>query len=197
MITKVVITPKFNVTNWVRKNLERDWFEIQEKVYNLGNQLHAYMITYIKTHKKRTPSTGNLERAIDLKIFSLPAQVGFGIGNLQRLQALAPYWYVLNYGKKVTGERFIPGGRQWRPVRFGNNSADSNLRGHGTQKATIFAPIGGGKIPNYIRPINYIQATQLQMGRALRTIIPKSAMPGQLRGTRGLGGARSGGVWRT
>lgn len=197
MISRVTITPKLDVVQWSRKNLQRDWFEFQAKVYNLASITHNYIRNYISTHAKRKPITGNLVNAIDLKIFSGPASIGFGIGNMEILQSKAPYWYVVNFGKKVTGEQFSPGGGQWRPVRFGNSPADPQLRGKGRQKATVFAPIGNGQIPSFIRPMNYIQATVFQFNRALRAIMPKSAMPGQLQGTRGTGGGRAGGVWRT
>lgn len=194
MITGIKFTPQLDIHRWTRQRIEKDWFEIQEKVYELGSNLHSYMINYIKLHKHRFPSFGKLEKSITLDRFHTPGSVGWGLGDISKLPE---YWYVLNYGKKITGERFIPGGGKFRPVKFGSSKADPNLRGHGTQLATTVAPIGGGNIPTFIRPINYIEATIHKVGAELRRIIPASAMPMQLRGTRGSGGAQGGGAWRT
>lgn len=156
------------------------------------------MVNYILSRRKRRPGTRTLTGAITYEPIRGMAEIGFRIGNLNILQSKAPYWYVLNYGKKVSGERFIPGGGKYRPVMFGNSPADPSLKGHGTQRATIFRKITGNEsIPTAIRPINYISATIFKLGAEWRRILPKSVMPGQLRGTMGAGGAMGGGVWRT
>jgi hypothetical protein len=173
MITKMVITPKFNVHQWARTNLSRDWFEMQDVLVEMGRKLHTYMINYIQTHRKRSISGGNsITKVIQFHLLSTgPARIDWGIGDIKLLQSLTPYWYVLNYGKTIDGRRFIPGGEKWRPVRFGDNPADPELRGHGTQRATVFAPIGNGRTPSPIRPINYIQSTQFRMGNEIRRIL--------------------------
>lgn len=178
MIEKVTITPAFDLHNWSRQKLAQDWFEIQSQVEELGVYLNNYLITYIYTHTKREPVSHTLGNAFVEGYSKIggfgKATVGFGIGNIATLNAQSPYWYVLNYGVKVTGERFIPGGGQYRPTMFGNTPADPNLRGRGYQRATSVQRIlGQESIPSPIRPINYIQATQFILGHELERIIPK------------------------
>lgn len=166
------ITPKLNIHKWCSEKISENWFELQAGIMDMGRNLHSYMINYIKIHKHRFPSFGNLEKRIGFKIdTSHPAQIFWGIGYRPTLTKLAPYWHVLNYGKKITGQRFIPGGGKYRPIKFGGSNANPGLRGQGSQLATSWIPIGGGKTPTVIRPINYIEATQYQVNMELRKII--------------------------
>lgn len=167
---------KLNSHEWVRKKISEDWFELQEESYNLYNKTKDYMINYIFYHKKRSPSSNNLEQVIDKNSEFVgvagTAQVSFGIGEINVLNNEAKYWYVLNYGKTVSGERFLPGGGQYKPVRFGSSLPDKDLigPGKGNQTATKFTK---GSVKSFISPINYIEATLHFFGQELGHIIPK------------------------
>lgn len=166
---------KLNSHTWVRKKINQDWFGFQEKSYELFRNTKHYMIHYISSHKKRRPSSGKLEKVIQRSSYFKQGQAecSFGIGDIAELNSKFPGWYVLNYGKKITGERFIPGGGQYRPVKFGSSNPDSKLggTGKGTQKATGF--MRSDKPVSFINPINYIDSSIHQFRSWLKNIIPK------------------------
>lgn len=177
MITKMTITPKFDVHRWARKKIESTWLDFQARALDLGKISHAYMINYIMSHKKRGQSphvdgTMPLEKSIKLDILATaPARISWGIGNISVLQTQSPYWYVLNYGKTVGGRRFIPGGGKAVPGFFQPSGAPMGNKRNG-REAFVYSPGTFIMYPKQaIRPINYIQATQFRVGREMRRIL--------------------------
>jgi len=171
---RIKITPKFNVKRIISKTIERDWFEFQAQAFELGNKLLKYIRNYITTGLHRQGSTGNLAMAITLDRIHGAGKIEWGIGNREVLNRQAPYWYVINYGKKITGEPFIPGGGKYRPVKFTDGNADPSLRGTGRARVTKVRRITKGtNTPSSIRPTNYIEATRLKLNIDIKNIIRK------------------------
>jgi len=201
MITKVTITPKFNVHQWARIKIQRDWAGFQNRAFQLGLKMQSYMIGYIASHKKRAKSPhldGTLPLEKSIKFYSLStgsARVEWGIGHIATIQTQSPHWYVINYGKTVSGNRFIPGGGKGVPGYFRPSGRPDATKRNG-REPFIYSRNTFLMFPkNPIRPINYIQATQFKLGNEFRKLLPTSLTPGQLIGTRGIG-VMGGGVWR-
>lgn len=177
MITKVTITPKFNVHRWAKTKLNKDWMKFQDRALVLGQKIHAYMIGYIVSHRKRAQSphldgTLPLEKSIKLHILATaPARVSWGIGHIPSLQTQSPYWYVLNYGKTVSGRRFIPGNGKGVPGYFQPSGRPDANKSNG-REPFIYSPGTFVMYPkNPIRPINYIESTQFKLGNEFRKIL--------------------------
>ncbi len=170
MITQVKITPVFDVQQVWNEGFGFAWFIFQNEAFELGKRMHTYMINYLSANKKRASKVGS-SLANNIKFHTIsksPGQIAWGIGDISQLQRTNPYWYVLNYGKKVSGERFIPGGGQFRPVMYSDGRPQSSLAGHGTGTATA---IGRGNPVSPIRPIPYIDKTQWKLGREVARIL--------------------------
>lgn len=177
MITKVTITPVFRVHEWTRKKLESTWMDFQNRALRLGQRTYVYMINYIRSHKKRGQSphldgTLPLEKSIKLHILATaPAIVSWGIGDLSVLQTQSPYWYVLNYGKTVSGKRFIPGGGKAVPGYFQPSGRPDANKKNG-REPFIYDPGTFVMYPkNPIRPINYIESTNFKLGSEFRVLL--------------------------
>ena len=169
MALKMTVTPRFNAKEIYDTTIGKFWFEFQARAFELGQLAHAYMINYIKTHKHRAGSSGLLERSINFYPITGAGMVGWGVGLISQLP---PYWYVINYGKKVTGEDFIPGMGKVRPVVFSDGNADPSKRGAGTgQMWTLKRITGDEPLPSKIRPINYIQATRARINANIRNLL--------------------------
>ena len=166
------ITPQFKTKEIVDNTIGKYWFEFQASAFDLGARTQQYMIDYIKGHKHRIGSSGLLERSIDLVTQTGAGFVSWGIGTVT---GLPNYYYVLNYGKKITGEDFIPGGGKIRPVEFSDGNADSSKRGVGTGQVWTYKRITGTNepIPSVVRPMNYIEATRFRLNANLRNLINK------------------------
>ena len=176
MITKVTITPKFSAKEIVDTTIKKDWFAFQSQSFDLGNRMLTYMQTYINTHRKRSGGTGNLANAMQLSKTTGMAQIWWGIGHIPTLNKQAKYWYVLNFGKTVSGKKFIPGGGKYRPVKFTDGRADSNKRApsYGNAKAiTIIKRRASDPLVSPIRPINYIESTRHRLNKELELLITK------------------------
>jgi len=177
MISKVTITPTFRIHEWTRRNIERDWIDFQDRALILGQRIHSYMINYIMANKKRGQSphldgTLPLEKSIKLHILATaPARIVWGIGDLSILQTQSPHWYVINYGKTVSGSRFIPAGGKAVPGYFQPSGApDANKRNG--REPFIYDPGMFVMYPkNPIRPINYIQASQFKLSSEFRVLL--------------------------
>jgi hypothetical protein len=131
----------------------------------MGAKLHSIMRGYINAHRKRQGGTGRTARAINFEPTTSPGLIHWGIGNLDILYAQAPWWHVLNYGARIDGRPFVPGGGKVRPVKFTDGDAKPNLRGRGIAGVTGFKRIESTNepIPSVIRPMNYIEYTQAKM----------------------------------
>jgi len=131
-----------------------------------------YMQKYIDSHRKRRGGTDILLNSIQLYRQHGAGSVFWGVGLMSELP---PYWYVINYGKKMTGEPFIPGMGKTRPVVFSDGNADPTLRGAGTGEKYIHKKITGGNepIPSVVRPMNYIQATRARLNANINNLLKR------------------------
>lgn len=174
MLKSVVITPKFNAHQIVDEVIQREWFLAQNAFLSLGKSMHAFIRRYINNNTKRVGSTGKTARAINFKEWSTAGRIEWGIGSIDRLNRLAPHWYVLNYGKKITGGRFRPGGGKYIPIEFTDGFADPSKRGRGTGKVTnIASRLKGGRLPEFIRPMHYIEVCRVRLGAELDRVLER------------------------
>lgn len=171
---KMRITPKFNVREIIDTTIRKDWFLFQNQVHQTGIAITAYMQNYINSRRKRRGNSGNLASSITFEPFtSTPATIGWGIGNINILNQKAKYWYVVNYGKTVGGQPFIPAKGKFIPGSFEGNAPSSALK-TGVQKFNYNDGSNMGmfaKTP--IRPLNYIQATRARFNRDLVRLISR------------------------
>lgn len=167
------IIPKFDEKILVNDVIKKEWFLFQAGALSIGKRLHSYMRRYINNNRHRNSGTGKLARSINFEIHSTGmGRLEWAIGNINQL---VPYWHVIATGKTVSGQRFRPGGGQYRPATFTDGDADSSLRGKGNAKATGFIPIGGGKKPSYVRPIPFISVTSIKLSYELENLIARLA----------------------
>ena len=167
------ITPKFDVKTIVDSTILREWFLFQNEAFQLGSIILAYMQNFISANHKRDGGTGNLAKAMILETKTGAGEVFWGIGNIGKLSAEVPYYYVVNFGKKESGEPFIPGGG--KPVfgYFGTgNDPDPSLRGIGTEAFTL-DKTKFKMYPGVIRPMNYIEATRAKLELEMRSLLNK------------------------
>jgi len=174
MITKVVITPMFNTKEIMDTTISKHWIDFQYKAFLFGKELHSFMKGYLNAHRHRKGGTGKLAKAITFDADDPAGAVSWGIGNIDVLNKEVPYWYVINYGRKVSGEPFIPGGGKFVPGFFGNGVApDPSMRGVGTERFT-YTPgkgIDSGMVAGIIRPINYIEMTEAKLNQGLYKLL--------------------------
>lgn len=171
---KIKIIPRFRSKKILHEGLGAIWFEFQDRIWKLGKGLHQEMKSYITTHTRRHPASGKLASAINFDRTTGAGTVGFTIGNVEKLSQEAPYWYVVNFGKKTSGEQFIPGGGKFRPVRYNGNSPTSEMRGRGTERASQIGRIShSSQISSPIRPMNYISHTRKKMREGVAKIIKR------------------------
>lgn len=118
---------------------------------------------------KRRGSTGNLAQSIDADVIVKKDGVFVGVGNIQKMFAQAPYWYVANYGSKwpgslaavhegTKGPKFVP------PPNLGffsDGKPNSDKVGIGTAQWGHTGIKGNDLlVPKTFTPINYIENTQ-------------------------------------
>ena len=174
MIKRIRITPKFNVQKIINKAINKKWFIFQEQVFSLGHEILAYMQNYINANTKRSGSTGNLAKSMTLEV-SAGAGTGkvfWGIGNMEILNTEAKYWYVVNFGKMITGQPYVPYHGKRVPGSFNGNVPDSSLTGNGSEQFNKGDGSGfsmSAKTP--IRPMSYIQASRHQLDVKLRMVL--------------------------
>ena len=170
-ISRVTITPQIMALEVWNKGFGYKWGAWQLACYELGKQMRQYMVDYINKNRKRNPKTWgkSIIQSIQLEtVATWGGRVEWGIGNIGVLNANNPYWYVLNYGKKVSGEEFIPGGGK----TVGGHFEGSAPRAGGSGQS--FSPVGGpyAMTPkNPITPIPYIAATAWRLNAEVKRII--------------------------
>lgn len=177
MITKMTISPKFAIHQWTKVRIQRDWMGFQNRALMLGQRIQAYMVSYISAHKKRGQSphldgTLPLEKSIKLHILvTAPARISWGIGDLNILQTQSPHWYVINYGKTVSGRRFIPANGKAVPGYFQPSGRPMANKRNG-REPFIYDPGTFIMYPkNPVRAMNYIQASQFKLGSEFRKLL--------------------------
>lgn len=167
------ITPRFNAKEIYDEVITGNWFEFQNEAYLLGNKMAHYMQNYINRNRHRRGGTGRLAKSMKFQGFTAPGIVSWGIGHIP---SLPKYWYVINYGKMVTGEPFIPFRGGFVPGSFEGNRPDSALKG-GVERFNRGDGSGFGmKAKSAIRPINYIQATQARLNSNLTALLARIRM---------------------
>ena len=170
---RMIITPKFNAKEIYDSTISKDWFIFQNSAYLLGQRTALYMQNYINRNRHRRGGTGKLAKAMQFKGFTAPGIVSWGIGFMP---SLPKYWYVINYGKMVTGEAFIPFRGRFVPGSFEGNRPSSALKG-GVEHFNIGDGSGFGmKAKSVIRPINYIQATYIKLNANLTALLARIRM---------------------
>lgn len=162
------ITPRFSSKQIIDETIRKDWFMFQFEAMNLGARTLNYMQNFILTHRKRRGGTGKLAKSIKLYNVSGTGFVSWGIGLIPELE---PYWYVINYGKMITGGDFIPGKGKAIPGSFEGSRAEAGLGG-GVEKFNYNDGTGFGMIAKKpVRPMNFIQATRARLNANLRNLI--------------------------
>lgn len=168
------ITPKFNIREIMDDTIKKDWFQFQEKAFFLGEKLRRYMQAYINSHRRRSGGSGNLANSINFDKMSRPGTVGWGIGHIPTLMNRAPYWYVVNYGKTVSGKPYVPNYGGFVPGKFrgGDGRPKSEYAGKGVERFDYQSGAGSGMWPAHaIRPMNYIQATMIKLDKSFKALI--------------------------
>ena len=159
---KLKITPRFSTKEIIDSTIKKDWFLFQLEAHNMGIALTAYMQSYINSNRKRRGGTGNLAKTIKFYPLNTAGVVSWGIGSIAELNQQAKYWYVVNYGKKITGEAFVPYNGKFTPGSFeGSRPNPAFAGGQGVQHFNKGDGSGFGlKAKSAIRPINYIESTR-------------------------------------
>lgn len=168
------ISPRFDVNEIVNESIKRNWFEFQEKALELGQDVEQYMQNYINAHRKRTGGTGNLAKLMKLEVLSTaPARIEWGIGDINVLNQQAPYWYVVNYGKTTSGQKYIPNYGNFVPGKYrgGDGRPDASQRGRGTEGFQYQRGAWGMYPSSPIRPMHYISVASAHLKRKLRSIL--------------------------
>ena len=153
--------PKFDAKLIYDEIIAKNWFEIQLRVYELGNDMLSYMQQYITAQIKGKDSTGNLVRSIKLHAEAGAGEgtVAWGIGYIPEMNKIAPYWRLMNYGGSTWhGDyHFVPG-------FFSGDKFVYNP----TIKEGKALPSG---VKGVITPMNYIDVTRMQADRELNKIL--------------------------
>jgi len=173
---KMKVTPRFKTKKLWDETVQKDWFKFQERALVLGYRTLRYMKSYINANRKREGGSGNLAKSVDF-VKEAGAGLGrifWGIGSLDRLNTRAPYWYVVNSGKTVSGSPYIPARGGFVPGYFrgGDGRPKAEYAGKGREHFDYQSGAGSGIWPTHpIRPINYIQASQVKMELELTKIL--------------------------
>jgi len=167
------ITPRFSAKEIISDTIEKDWFFFQAEAFALGSKMANYMSAYINNNRKRRGGTGRLAKAMKFQGFTGAGLVSWGIGFIP---SLPKYWYVINYGKMVSGEPFVPFRGGFVPGSFEGNKPDSALKG-GVERFNIGDGSKFGMKPkSIVRPMNYIQATKARLNANLTALLARIRM---------------------
>ncbi len=131
--------------------------DIEKAMFQLGKQTAEQMKEVITTNSLRHPTSDGLAGVIDAHEERL-GNYTVGVG---RKSVLPPYWYVLNYGKKFTGEDFIPGGGKTVMGDFAGNAPDGSYAGTPGGAGVRMSHPGTFAVTaqHAIEPVNYIEKT--------------------------------------
>lgn len=177
---KMKITPKFNTKRFIDETIGKDWKRFSTEAKLLGVVLTSYMQSYINSNRKRRGGTGNLSNIIKFYSLNVPGMVSWGIGSIAELNQSAKYWYVINYGKKISGEVFVPYNGKFVPGSFEGNRPNPAFAG---EQGVMHFNKGDGsgfgmKAKSVIRNINYIEATRAKL------MIDMNRLLARLKGAR-------------
>ena len=110
------------------KLLKRTVEDLKIELQRIADGALLAMRNFITTQAKNPE--GRLERALTVEFRQTKNEVSFGIGNTNKLTREAPYWYVLNYGRTISGGKFIPQGfigyvNDGRPIAGESNKTET------------------------------------------------------------------------
>ena len=179
MLKVVRITPRFSTREIIDTTIRKDWFIFQDALVDTGEKLHQYMRDYINKNRKRAGGTGNLANSVNFykEAGAGLGRVFWGIGDISLLNAKAPEWYVINYGKTTSGQSYIPNYGNFVPGFFfgGDGRPKAEYAGKG-KESFIHAPgfADKGMYPKHpIRPMHYIETTKIKLNRSINAILNK------------------------
>ena len=161
--------PKAKLESIYHEFFNFEWPRIQDEVADLGPAVLDYMRRTIADRTRRTPASGNLARAMDYKLIDTEGKIHWGVGNIANLMSKAPYFYVVDTGKMITGQEYIPfhGNDVGGSFNGGRPSA-----GHGKARFEF-----DGKYQmtpqKAIRPMGYIDASRRYLKRELMRVMKK------------------------
>lgn len=142
------------------KNLTFQFISVKEGLKFLGEQTKVQMRRNISETKTRGGSRNNLENSINVYVEEHPGSFLVGVGKIDDLNMLAPYWRVVNYGA------FIPAGGKTIYGSFeGGQKPDEAFAGTGVGKDAFYLSRFGTQntfamTPKHpIAPKNYIEKT--------------------------------------
>jgi hypothetical protein len=149
----------------IGKNVEK----VKLGTFRAAQETARHMKEEIETSTLRHPSTGRLSKSIRTHKTS----TGYGVG---KITDLPPYWYVQNYGAKVSGGKFIPGGGKKVRGDFAGNAPDGQFAGQ---------PGGAGEKMNHpgkfvvqashpIEPKRYIEKTKNWLRQNIKNLLAKA-----------------------
>jgi len=153
MITVTRTGPSFaEFSREMTTELKKREVELKSDLSILGAQATVFAKLFIEQHKRHKPGTGNLANAIDFEVDRADKEnFNVYIGNISKLDRMAPYWYIVNYGGKVTR---YSGNTHFTPGRYFGNTFK-----YGRGKSGGYIMPSGLKQTVRIRPMNYIEAT--------------------------------------
>ena len=170
---RMTVVPKFSAKEIYDETIGRSWFEFQNSAYMMGEHLSIYMQNYINRKRHRRGGTGRLAKAMNFQGFTSAGLVSWGIGFIP---SLPKYYYVINYGKMISGEPFIPFKGQFVPGSFEGNKPDSALKG-GVQRFNKGDGSNMGMYPkSVVRPLHYIEATKMRLNANLKALLARIRM---------------------
>lgn len=156
----VTITPNFNSKIIYDEIIGKNWFEFQNQLFEAGNTMLSYMQQFI-TSKVKGESTGNLVRSIKLysEAGAGTGSVSWGIGLISEMDALAPYWHIIDVGGSgFKGDyHFVPGFFNGSKFVYNPMMAEGKM-----------LPSG---VKGIIKPMHYISATRLQLDKEIQRIL--------------------------
>jgi hypothetical protein len=163
-------TPKFNVNAIMSEWIQKDWFQFQYAIHELGTEMLNYMQGFITERRKHPATTGRLINSIKLYQFGGfgQAETGWGIGDMSVMSKIAPYWYLINFGGSTfRGDyHFTPGYFEGGIFTYVPNSHEGKM-----------LPSG---VKGIIKPMNYIEASRLQLNNEIMNLLNKMANEGEL-----------------
>jgi len=126
--------------------------DVENGLIRFAKLAQERMHNEIKSRRKRRGASNNLIGAIRINITKNNLNSSITIGEHETLNKEAPYWYVVNYGKKFTGGTFIP------PATTGSFEGSAPQAGVNNQRFGQHSP-GFLMKPKTFRPLHYIERT--------------------------------------
>lgn len=147
-VEQMGVSPQEFVTNFYKDQ----WWEVQERFFEMGREAHRYMRETIVRKIQRVGSTGNLVRAVTFEFGTQGYNAWFGIGKLDILNQQSPYWHWQNYGIAMSGRRIPPSTTEFPRLR---GHFEPDVKGRfvkGKPRFSIYPT-------KALTPMNYIQET--------------------------------------